>query len=52
VLDAIFLITALVGYRVAISLDASISGAMVTATGALFALALLFSPTQGLVVRA
>jgi manganese/zinc/iron transport system permease protein len=49
---AIGAITALVGYRVAISLDASISGAMVTATGALFALALLFSPTQGLVVRA
>jgi manganese/zinc/iron transport system permease protein len=49
---AIGAISALVGYRVAISLDASISGAMVTATGALFALALLFSPTQGLVVRA
>ena len=45
-------VSALAGYRAAIALDASISGAMVTATGALFALALLFSPTQGLVVRA
>lgn len=49
---AIGAISALAGYRVAISLDASISGAMVTATGALFGLALLFSPTRGLVVRA
>jgi manganese/zinc/iron transport system permease protein len=45
-------VSALIGYRVAISLDASISGAMVTAAGAFFGLALLFSPAQGLVVRA
>jgi manganese/zinc/iron transport system permease protein len=45
-------VSALIGYRVAIALDASISGAMVTATGALFGLALLFSPSQGLVARA
>jgi manganese/zinc/iron transport system permease protein len=44
--------SALLGYVVAIRLDASIAGAMVTATGAVFGLALLFSPTQGLVARA
>jgi manganese/zinc/iron transport system permease protein len=44
--------SALAGYRVAIALDASISGAMVTATGVLFGLALFFSPSQGLVARA
>lgn len=45
-------VSALIGYNVAIIYDASIAGAMVSATGALFALALLFSPTQGLVARA
>jgi manganese/zinc/iron transport system permease protein len=45
-------VSALIGYNVAIVYDASIAGAMVSATGALFALALLFSPTQGLVARA
>jgi manganese/zinc/iron transport system permease protein len=45
-------VAALIGYRVAITLDASIAGAMVSATGALFGLALLFAPAQGLVARA
>ena len=45
-------VSALLGYAVAIRLDASIAGTMVTATGALFGLALLFSPRQGLVARA
>lgn len=42
---------ALVGYRVAIVLDASIAGAMVSATGVLFGVALLFSPSRGLVAQ-
>ncbi len=49
---AIGAVSALAGYRVAIALDASIAGAMVSATGVLFGLALLFSPSQGLVARA
>lgn len=43
--------SALIGYRLAIMFDASIAGAMVSATGVLFGLALLFAPTQGLVAR-
>lgn len=39
------------GYLVARWLDASIAGAMATVAGVLFALAFLFSPTHGLVVR-
>lgn len=49
---AIGALAALMGYQAAVALDASIAGAMVSATGALFGLALLFSPTQGLVARA
>ena len=45
-------ISALIGYRVAVAIDASIAGAMVSATGALFGLALLFAPSQGVVARA
>jgi manganese/zinc/iron transport system permease protein len=44
-------VAALAGYRVAIELDASIAGAMVSATGVLFGLALLFAPSRGLVAR-
>ncbi len=40
------------GYALAIVLDASIAGAMASMAGALFVLALLFSPTQGLVSTA
>lgn len=49
---AIGAVAALMGYRVAIAYDASIAGAMVSATGVLFGLALLFAPSQGLVARA
>ena len=40
------------GYALAIALDASIAGAMASVAGVLFGLALLFSPTQGLVSAA
>jgi manganese/zinc/iron transport system permease protein len=42
---------AVAGYVVAVALDASIAGSMVTMTGALFAAALLFSPSHGLIAR-
>lgn len=45
-------VAALIGYRVAIVIDASIAGAMVSAVGVFFGLALLFSPSQGVVARA
>ncbi len=45
-------LSALSGYWVAVALDASIAGAMASMTGVLFGLALLFSPSQGLVSRA
>ncbi|MBD2868089.1 metal ABC transporter permease [Paenibacillus arenilitoris] len=40
-----------IGYYAAALLDASIAGCMVCAAGALFALALLFSPSQGIVMK-
>jgi manganese/zinc/iron transport system permease protein len=40
------------GYLLARALDCSIAGAMTVVIGALFTLALLFSPTHGIVVRA
>ncbi|WP_029192219.1 metal ABC transporter permease [Paenibacillus harenae] len=40
-----------IGYYAAALLDASIAGCMVCAAGVLFAAALLFSPTQGIVVK-
>jgi manganese/zinc/iron transport system permease protein len=49
---AIGALAAAIGFRVAFALDASIAGSIVTATGALFAVALLFSPSQGLVAKA
>ncbi len=44
-------VSAVGGYALARLLDASIAGSMATATGALFALAFLFSPRHGLVTR-
>lgn len=40
------------GYFLAVALDASIAGAMATVCGLLFLLALLFSPSHGLVAKA
>lgn len=40
-----------VGYYISVWLDASIAGCMITAAGALFVVALLFSPTHGVVWR-
>lgn len=44
-------VSAVLGYGVAVLLDASISGCMTTVAGILFALAFFFSPTHGLVRR-
>jgi manganese/zinc/iron transport system permease protein len=44
-------LSAILGYVLAIILDASIAGAMSTAAGAIFALAFIFSPTHGLLSR-
>jgi manganese/zinc/iron transport system permease protein len=43
--------SAVAGYQMAIELDASISGSIVTMTGVAFLLALLFSPSQGMIAR-
>lgn len=43
--------SAVLGYAVAAALDASISGAMAGSAGLLFALALFFSPSQGIISR-
>jgi manganese/zinc/iron transport system permease protein len=40
-----------IGYYVALMLDASIAGSMISAAGVLFLLALLFSPSHGIIVR-
>ncbi|HWV23150.1 MAG TPA: metal ABC transporter permease [Thermomicrobiales bacterium] len=45
-------LSAVSGYWLAIWWDASVSGGIVTMTGVFFGLALLFSPTEGLVARA
>jgi len=45
-------IAAVSGYWLAILLDGSVAGAIATMTGVLFGLALLFSPSQGLVAKA
>jgi manganese/zinc/iron transport system permease protein len=45
-------LAAVLGYLIAVWLDASIAGAMATVTGMFFGLALLFSPSQGAVARA
>jgi manganese/zinc/iron transport system permease protein len=44
-------LSAVLGYLVAIATDVSIAGAMASAAGLLFGLALLFAPSQGLVAR-
>lgn len=48
---AISIIMSVVGYYLAVAIDGSIAGAMVTVAGVLFALAFLFSPTHGVVFR-
>jgi manganese/zinc/iron transport system permease protein len=45
-------LSAVSGYWLAIWIDGSVSGGIVTMTGVSFGLALLFSPSQGLVARA
>lgn len=45
------LITSVLGYYLAVAIDGSIAGAIVTVAGALFGLAFLFSPTHGLLRR-
>jgi manganese/zinc/iron transport system permease protein len=45
-------VAAVLGYALAALLDASIAGSMSVVIGALFTLALLFSPDQGIVPRA
>ncbi|MBM3449611.1 MAG: metal ABC transporter permease [Armatimonadetes bacterium] len=49
---AIGVLSAVAGYGIAVPLDASIAGAMVTVSGFAFALAVLFSPSHGVVARA
>ncbi|MNI35638.1 Manganese transport system membrane protein MntB [compost metagenome] len=44
-------ISAVLGYYMAYLLDASIAGSMISVAGGLFALAFLFSPTDGVVIR-
>jgi manganese/zinc/iron transport system permease protein len=45
-------LSAVFGYWLAIQVDGSVSGAIVTMTGVFFLLALLFSPSSGLVAKA
>jgi manganese/zinc/iron transport system permease protein len=45
------ILSSVLGYLLAHALDCSIAGAMSVVIGALFALALLFSPTHGVLVR-
>ena len=44
-------VAAAAGYSVAVAIDASVSGMIVTMTGVCFALALVFAPSHGLVAR-
>lgn len=48
---AIGALAAVTGYEIAIRIDASISGSIVMMTGVAFLLALLFSPSQGMVAK-
>ncbi|MBD0379644.1 metal ABC transporter permease [Paenibacillus sedimenti] len=43
--------SSVIGYYVASVLDASIAGSMISVAGGLFLLALLFSPTHGVIIR-
>ena len=45
-------LAAISGYWLAFALDGSVAGAIATMTGVFFALALLFSPQQGLIAKA
>lgn len=45
------ILSAILGYWLAVLLDASIAGAMTTVAGILFAIAFLFSPSHGLVIK-
>ena len=45
-------VSAVTGYWLAIRIDGSVSGSIVTMTGVFFGLALLFSPSQGFVAQA
>lgn len=47
----IAIISSIIGYYLAVLLDGSIAGAIVTITGIIFLLALLFSPTQGILMK-
>jgi manganese/zinc/iron transport system permease protein len=47
----IALIISVFGYYLAVALDGSIAGAIVTVAGILFAIAFLFSPSQGLITK-
>lgn len=52
ILSTVFgVLSSIVGYILATSIDSSIAGAMATAAGFFFLLALLFSPTQGVIAR-
>lgn len=48
---AVGVLSSVVGYYMAYLLDASIAGCMITVVGALFLIALLFSPTHGVVLK-
>jgi manganese/zinc/iron transport system permease protein len=48
---AIAFIISVFGYYLAVALDGSIAGAIVTVAGILFALAFMFSPSQGLITK-
>ncbi|WP_426451705.1 metal ABC transporter permease [Paenibacillus sp. S-38] len=45
------ILSAVSGYYVSVALDASIAGCMITMAGVLFVLALLFSPSHGVLIR-
>jgi len=44
-------LSAILGYYLAVAVDTSIAGAITTVAGLLFGLALIFSPTQGVIAR-
>lgn len=46
------IVAAVLGYGVALALNASIAGAMAAAAGLCFALAMLFAPQQGMIAKA
>ncbi len=48
---AVGILSSITGYYLAVWLDSSIAGAIATMTGVFFTLALLFSPTHGVITR-